>query len=114
MKKPITSGELQDLWHYATAIRHGDQRESAFATASLFGRLELLEDAARTFSRIDFEALVNTPWEDVYVQLDKWTPKDLKDVEKIGQALLDCVNAECARQGIEGESGERPSHTDEA
>jgi len=115
MKTPVIfRSSLQDLWHYATAIRNGGQCDSEFATASLHARLELLDDASRALSRVGYEKLVNTPWADVWVRLGKEVPQTVEEVEKIGQALLDLVNAECQKQGISGRTGERFSHTDEA
>ena len=109
LKTPIICrGSLQDLWHYATGIRYGAQRDSAFATPSLFGRLELIEDAAKCLDRIGYENIYDTPWEHMLDQCNKRTPRNLDDIEKIGEALLDLVNAECKRLGIEGATGEAP------
>jgi len=102
----ITSYDLQDLWHYAEAITKGGKTDSCFATSSLLGRLQLITDARNLIERIPYEIVFNTALDEVHGRLYADYPRTVEDVEKLGQELLDLVDEECARQGIDGRSGE--------
>jgi len=107
--------ELQDLWHYATAIVDGRHAAAEFGTGSLQGRLWRVDNARECIDRIRIPSdnILHPSWDDVtdHLRVDRIDTE--AKLVLVGQKLLDLVNAECARQGIEGRTG-RPSHTDEA
>ena len=108
-QKQIDNEDLQTLWHYAIAIKYGAMMNSQFATPSLLGRLELIKEVRRTLSRIGYDVVVNTVFADLWVQLHPEDPTTVADIEDIGDAVLEVVNAECLLRGIEGRTGDFPA-----
>jgi len=103
------ASELQDLWHYATAITHGSNADSVFATSSLLGRLELVESARNCIARIQIPAgnnILHPSWDDVQNHLQNACIDSEAQLVLVGLKLLDLVNEECQKQGVNGRSGE--------
>ena len=101
--------ELQDLWHYATAITHGMRAGSDFGTSSLWGRLWLVESARNCIARIRIPAgnnILHPSWGDITSRLQPACIGTEDQLKSVGQELLDLVSAECQKQGVDGRSGE--------
>ena len=104
--------QLQDLWHYATTIRFGAKKDSAFATSSLLGRLDLVRDARQCIYKTvipDGDFCLHPSWSDVADRLDVSLIASEQQLKRVGRELINLVNRECTRLGVNGRTAESVS-----
>ena len=101
--------QLQDLWHYARAIRDGGSADSGFATSSLWERLDLVRDAEKCINRTeipDGDFCLHPNWDEITNRLDARAVESERQLAEVGQELLELVDRECAALGVDGRTCE--------